>query len=249
MFSQLVLKPGTRKEKASVVVHTNDPEMPFVRLSIIALVRADIAVNVVSLDFGKVDTGTIAEEEFEVRVPGARLADAQGQIKLTTSSSKISVKLLKKRKVVAQLGELPVLTYLIRVNTKGTTGDIKETLTIRRTKTGSSREIPVVAKVVGNLQIEPETLFLGLLSNNDSIRKTVRIVSRKQSEFKVTKADITATGFEITTKILGPHIYELHITSLPEHLPSGPIKAEIVVRTDDKLQPTISIPVHGYVPF
>jgi hypothetical protein len=233
-------------QKVEIYVHSNDAQKPVVELHIVARVRPDMVVNTESLDLGQVHVGETASSEFEVRMPETPNLQPSECLQVLAGSPVLSTRLVSTRKLEGQLGQTYVLTYRVDLSTRDALGPVREVLKIQHAATGASREVHVMARVVGDVDVQPERLFMGMLSRDQSVSRTIRIVASAGKPFRVLKVESTSEAFSASLSELEAGTCEVHVASQPAKILDGLIEAQILVSTTDSLQPLIRIPVTAY---
>ena len=107
-------------------------------------------------------------------------------------------------------------------------------------------EIPLTVVVRGNLNIVPEQLSFGLVSQGDKRNKTLTVTTNKEKlKIKKVKCDLDF----LTTKVQDKEPGKSYIISVTigENPPTGQFKGTLTFQTDDPLQPKVEIPVNGRV--
>jgi len=106
-------------------------------------------------------------------------------------------------------------------------------------------EIPVTAEIVGDIKIQPDTLFFGMLKKNGEAEASVILCTVGNKPF-VIKQIISSLDY---ISVVAAPVMDGHkiIATLKKNAPAGNIKGEVIVYTDSPDQPQIKIPVYAYV--
>jgi len=233
------------RQNVEIYVHSNDPEKPVSRLNIAARVQPDLMLNTTAANLGEVRAGKAGSVEFELRVPAVSDGQASDSIELSASSPMLSTNLMAASKLYSQLGELYVLKYQIRLVGQDKCGAVNEVVTIRHTKTGATRKLQVFGRVIGNLKVEPETLFFGVLERERPARRVVRLSTTRIAPLEITNIECTTSAFSVRTTKSQENSYVLAVEAQADHIPNGFIQGEIVIQTNDSLEPIVRIPVRA----
>jgi hypothetical protein len=234
------------RQNVTLFVHSNDPEEPVVKLIIAARVQPDIMLNTQSVNLGQVVIGSTSSAEFEIRVPVMSHEQPLDSIELVPSSPMLSTTLLGVTKLHTQLGPIHLLKYQIQLSTEDVFGSFNEVLTVRHKETQATRQVRVAASVIGNVKVEPERLFLGVLDGDQLLSKTVLIKATTGNALEIADVKSTTPDFNAKVTKLSPGSYKLDVVSRLGHIGEGLIEAEIVVFTNDPLQPVVRIPITAY---
>lgn len=105
----------------------------------------------------------------------------------------------------------------------------------------------MTATIVGDVDLDRDSLFLGILKKGESKRTTVTVstVSKGPLEIDSVDSPLDYLSVDITPKIEGKGY--LLTATLTGDAPAGNIKSEVIVHTNDPDQPEINIPVHARV--
>jgi hypothetical protein len=110
----------------------------------------------------------------------------------------------------------------------------------------STLSLYVTGEATGDIIVNPQHLPLGTITAGSTISKTISLKSaRDESTFNV--LDVSSTVKEIATELItvtkGKE-YMINV-SLPDGSPNPIVQGEIVIKTDDKDQKSISVQVYG----
>ncbi len=104
------------------------------------------------------------------------------------------------------------------------------------------------AQILGDLRVQPKFAVLGTVTPGTEVRRKLR-VSNQNSEtpFKITsiQSPLPFISAEISPIEEGK-LYELEIVLSPK-APEGTIRGNIVLKTDLKSEPTLNVPIYGFV--
>lgn len=113
-------------------------------------------------------------------------------------------------------------------------------------KSVSTLNLYVRGEALGNIDVDPKHLPLGMITTDKAIDKTIRVYSTTDSfTFKITDVKSTVQGLQTELKTITPG-KEYTITCSIEKGDLPPIiSGEIVITTDDKAQASITVRVFG----
>ena len=112
-------------------------------------------------------------------------------------------------------------------------------------------EIPLFAKVGGDISINRTSLALGILTKNKVLEKTFMVYAVDESipfEIKSIKSSLPFLSLQLETLVSGRY-YQIHAkAALDDSIPPGEFRGEIQIHTSSARQPLLSLPVQGFVP-
>lgn len=109
----------------------------------------------------------------------------------------------------------------------------------------TTHEVLVFGEVLEAFTVSPKRFFFGLIRDKSAVSKTVSISSINDQPFKITSVE--SDSAYVITKVTpqGDKVgYQLTATVQPE-APAGELSGEILVKTDNIVQPTIRVPFLG----
>ena len=111
----------------------------------------------------------------------------------------------------------------------------------------AAHEVLVFGEVSGAFTISPKRFFFGLVRDKQASSKVVTMPSVNNQPFKITSVE--SSSAYVTTKVASQMAgigYQLTTTIQPE-APAGELSGEILVKTDNAVQPTIRVPFVGII--
>ncbi|MDI6792427.1 MAG: DUF1573 domain-containing protein [bacterium] len=226
------------RQSKNIYVDSDDPDEGKVTLEITATVKPPVTLNPDRLVFGKVKIGEEVSKEVEIR--------AEQGIELKIQKVEVEVDYIQ--------------TEILERNPKG--GKIKVTLRAN-TPVGAVEkdikiftnhpqkpvtELHVSARVQGRIQLSPEYLYLGQIYRGEPITREAIInkIDESGPPLEVSaESNLDFLQVKLTTMEEGKR-YKLSFSLAPD-FPSGRIKAEVEIKTNDPDQPVINLPVVGEV--
>lgn len=108
-------------------------------------------------------------------------------------------------------------------------------------------EIPVVAKIKGDIDLDCDMFFLGLVKKGNEAKSTITISTAGKDILKIKKIDCSLkyASVDIATKTSDKQY--LLTTTLKPDAPIGNIRGEVTIHTNNADQPEIKVPVYAYV--
>jgi hypothetical protein len=104
----------------------------------------------------------------------------------------------------------------------------------------------IIGEVTGNIIVTPTNLPLGTITPENTSSKTISLTSARD-DYTFNVLDISSTIKEIATELItvtkGKE-YRINV-SLPNGTPQPIVRGDIVIKTDDKDQESISVQVFG----
>ena len=111
----------------------------------------------------------------------------------------------------------------------------------------TTHTIPIFGQVLGDLQVVPKRLFLGLIKDPTSVLKTITISSRNNKPFQMSDVKTNTKDVTVTfQKNKSQTDHKITMAIVPK-VKSGNLKGEIVIQTDSSDQPTIRVPFFGVI--
>lgn len=222
-------------------VTSNDPISPMIQLIITGYVRPAVMLfSPRALSFGAVRRTESAVRE--VRVPVAR---ADG---FTVTSVLSDSPFVEGVVAHSKLTERPGYVITASLKPGASVGELKAKLTIVSDHPKQPKaEIPVTATITGNIDLDRDSFFLGMVKKGKKAVANVTISTVAKDPLKLGKIDnsLDYLTIEAKPKVEGRE-YMLTAT-LKRDAPLGNIKGDITVHTSDPDQPVIKIPVYAYV--
>jgi hypothetical protein len=110
-------------------------------------------------------------------------------------------------------------------------------------------ELPVTATIKGNIDLDRDMFFLGIVRKGEQSVSKVTISTVGKDSLKVERVDcpVNFMSVDVTPKVEGKAYVLTGTLKLDEDAPAGNIKGEVSVHTKDPDQPEIKIPVYAYV--
>jgi hypothetical protein len=235
---------GLRGAQAQALyIESNDPVSPLVQVQIGAVVRpSTLLVSTRRIDFGTVDFDQGATRELYVKDPG----DGSLDIREVTSDSR----LLEVALAGTAHPEVKERTFPVRVSVKpaAPAGPFVGSITIVSNHPKEPRlTIPVTARIKGDIEVRPKTLFLGFVQRTKPATGSVTLVPSSMRGFSITAVRMSSDLFTAKPSPADSGKGYKVTVGLTETAPSGLLKAEMVIRTDSAVQPTITVPVSAYI--
>jgi len=229
---------GVAKE---LYVHSNDPISPVVHLAVTGYVRpAQLVFSPRTINLGSPRrTETMSAEIY---VPSFE----EDKIEVTSVSSDsphLSAELSP-----SEHKDRP--GYIVKATLKpgAPLGEFKGSITIISNHWKQPKvEIPVTATIRGNIDLDRDSFFLGMLKKGDEKKCAVTISTVSGKPLTIDKIDnpLPYLSVDVKPKVEGKE-YSLTATLKPD-APAGNIKGEVTIHTNDPDQPEIRVPVYAYV--
>lgn len=238
-----------------ITVNTNDPTAPELVLKVHTFVRTTVAFDPPLLSFGEVPAGQTAKQIVRVNGPRASSDGTTTDFKVTYASASrgryISVKVLDTKPVTVEGEEMSQTTLELTLNGNAPRGTLAAVTTVRtNNEKYPLSDLQVSAEIVGDLQILPPRVNVGIVEPEKPFTKIFRVSSRADKPFKITgveqksnlpnKLDVTVTpaadgkGYQVEVKGASPSV-------------AMPITATITLTTDQPLDPKLEVQVNGAV--
>jgi hypothetical protein len=239
----IVMTAGQRRGVAKTLyVNSDDPITPVVLLAVTGYVSsAQLIFSPESVNFGKPRRSETVSRE--VLIP--RFEEDKIEVASVSSNTPYVTAKLSGCKYKG----LPGCVVTATLKPGAPIGELKGTITILSNHPKQPKaEVPVTANIRGDVDLDRDSLFFGLVKNSAERSKTaITIFTVGKAPLKIEKIDspLTCISVEVTPKTEGKE-YTLTAT-LKETAPLGLIKGEVVIHTNNPDQPEIKVPVYGYV--
>lgn len=223
----------------TVRLYTNDPKSPSIVLTLKGTVNPEVIVNPPRLYFGKVRKGEAIERQVKVNVLG------NSKIRITSVHSRhegIELEVSgdeKSRSIVATLSDtLPVGLFRSSVVVK--TSSIRTPVV----------NVPVFAKVQGDLRLVPSDVSFGLLEGplKEKVSRLATLHNDGQNEVKIVSISSNNPGIKAVAK-KGTTAGSYQVSVAVSEEIQGPFRAVVKIKTDhpEKDQRELLLPVFGIV--
>jgi hypothetical protein len=229
-----------RWQSKTLYVHSNDPITPVVLLDVTGYVSsARLILSPESIDFGKPRRNETVSRE--ILIP--RFEEDKIDVNSVSSNSPYVIAKLSDRKYNGQ----PCSVVTVVLKPGAPVGEFKSTITVSSNHPKQpNAEIPVKAYIRGDVDLNPDSLFFGIVKSGMEGKTSIKI-STVGRDLKIQRIDcsLKCISLEITPRIEGK---EYIITAtLSSSAGKGSIKGEIIIHTNILDQPKIEVPVCGYV--
>ncbi|MHB9038245.1 MAG: DUF1573 domain-containing protein [Armatimonadota bacterium] len=231
-------KHGVAKK---LYVTSNDPISPVVHLDVIGYVRPDqLLMSLRTVNFENPRrTETISREVYISSTPedGVEVTSVKSDSPYITAALASSVD--KNRP-----------GYFITATLKpgAPIGELKGKLTIISNHPKQPKaELPITATIRGDIDLDRDMFFLGLAKHGQERKTSITISTVGNDPLKIGKIDcpLSYVSVDISPKTDGKE-YLLTATLKPD-APIGNIKGDVTIHTNNPDQPTIKVPVFGFV--
>jgi hypothetical protein len=251
-FIRVTYNPAGKHGDANqrVTAYTNDPQQPEQIVKIHAFVRTTIAFDPPLVSFGEVRAGEPAKQIVKVNGPS-------GDFKVNYASiSKgrfFTVKVLDTKPATVEGEEVNQSTLELSYNGNAPRGTMQAITTVRTTlEKHPLADLQVMAEVVGDLQVLPPRVNVGIIDPGAAFTKVFRVSSRSNKPFKITKVDqrsMLASPLEINVTPAEPGSETAYQVEVKGTSPANtaPISATITLSTDNATDKSIDVMLNGAV--
>ena len=212
------------KKGATITVHIDRPQRATVRLRVDGYIHSDLILNPKSADLGTVERGSGAERHISVRYAGRYSLRIVGVKSLNPHIT---------AKVAANSGVRPASYDLhVQLDKEAPAGYIKESLVLM-TDHHQLKQIPVMveARVLPEITVTPDTLFLGVLKPGEKITKNVVISGKKPFVIKSIAANHEGAEFATRGIDVAKPMHLVPVTIVAGENP-GALVHKITIETD-----------------
>jgi hypothetical protein len=243
------------KSVVTIKVDTDDPERPTINLSLEATVEPIVKAEPSILQLGDLRKGETITKDVTV---SGEMADFMVKFATASDSSIVGVDVVEHG--VGDVAGTPRDQTVLRVSFKGrgNTGPISETV-LGRTNDPRRTLIPikVIGRVVGDVQVVPDRLSLGVLRPDSEFERSLRVTSRNGKPFKILESSLEldiADAFAVEVVPLaeneaeGPgYTIRVHGTPSAEHTQRKAVRGTLHLVTDVHGEQDIDLNVYGSI--
>lgn len=233
-----------------ITINTNSPSTPQIVLEIHAFVRTNIAFEPQSVNFGDVMAGQVARQIVRVQGPAPDFGVTYAS---TNKGRFVTARVLETRKTIINGEEINETLVEYTFNGKGPRGHFAAMSTVRTTnEVNPLADIYITAEIVGDLQVLPPRVNVGIINGGDAFHRMFRVNSRMGKPFKIINVDHQSTlpeGLDVQWRPVqtgNETSWQIDIRGkAPETM--APINATLTIMTDQDDDNMLSVQVSGAV--
>jgi hypothetical protein len=234
--TELPVTFDTRHEKGRasrrIDVYTNDPKTPDLALEIQGVIRRESEAIPDQVVFQGVKKGSEQTQNVSIKYNGTVPRDFK-ITKISNSNPNIAVKQMPDMKLnVALLKTMPV-------------GPFDDTIEIATT--GRPIEIPVYGRVVGDLVTEPAQVSFGILPHGQGAMRIIRLTNNGTRSVAITGVSSTSPAVIAKADPITPGKQYKITLELRKGTPDGQLHGQLLIKTDDPEQTSLTVPFYGIV--
>jgi Protein of unknown function (DUF1573) len=241
-------KHGDQNQR--VMADTNDPAMNQVICKFHAFVSPTITIEPPIVGFGEVLSGQTARQVVKVRGP----KDFAVTYASNTKGRFLGVRVIETHEVTVDNEQASESLLEFTLNGNAPRGTLQALTTARTTNDKHPLvDIQVTAEVVGDLQVLPPRVNVGVLEGGQSFSKTFRVASRTDKPFKVKSVEqkSSTTPSPLTISVTPAEqgkesAYQIEISGSAPN-PGTPLMASLLVTTDQANEDKIEVQINGIV--
>lgn len=240
-------KHGDIEQRVTVV--SNDPQQPEQILKIHAKIRQTIAFDPPLVSFGNVRVGETKTIPVKVTGPAP---DFKVNYASISKGRYITVKVLDTKPAKIDGEDVNQTMMELTFNGNAPRGLLQAITTVRTSNEQYPlSDLQVTAEVVGDLEVLPPRVNVGIIEAGQSFSKTFQVSSRTNKPFKITGKNVKtqlATPLEvnITPADGSESAYRIEVKGQGPTTPT-PISATITLSTDAESDKTIEVMLNGAV--
>jgi len=232
------------RQENTLYIRSNDPISPIVRINTSLVVKPDRVLAPFQLDFGTIKVNQPAKLESIVLDPG----DGSLRVESVESDSPFIAAAVSQVQDVDRGKEYPDYRLKLDLLPGIPLGKFQSKLTLRTNHPRTPVvDISVLATINGNIEIHPDTVFLGVVEQGQKATNSFKI-SATGSQPVMIKRIVSPRSYlstRLSTDIEG-HEYTVTV-HLNGTAPTGNLEKDLVVRTDDRFQPEVKVKVYAMV--
>jgi hypothetical protein len=234
--TELPVTFDTRHEKGRasrrIDVYTNDPTTPNLALEIHGVIRRESEAVPDQVVFQGVKKGSEPTQDVAIKYNGT----APRGFKITKiSNSNPNI-------VVTQLPDMKLKVALLKTMAVGPFDD-----TIEIATTGRPIEIPVYGRVVGDLVTEPAQVSFGILPHGQGAMRIIRLTNNGTRSVAITGVSSTSPAVTAKADPITPGKQYKITLELRKGTPDGQLHGQLLIKTDDPEQTSLTVPFFGIV--
>jgi Protein of unknown function (DUF1573) len=212
-------------------VYTNDPKTPDLALTIQGMVTTEAEATPNELSFKSVRHGTEQSRDIAIAYHGKNQ-----DFRITkVSNSNPNIK-------VTQESGLNLKVSLLKTMPAGPFSD-----TIEIATSGRPIQIPVYGRVVGDLVTEPAQVSFGILPHGEGALRIVRLTNNGARPVAIKEVSTTNPAVAAQADpIEAGKQYKITL-HLRKGTPDGQLRGQLVIKTDDPKQNSLTVPFYGIV--
>ncbi len=249
---KIIFNPAGKhgEQNTRVSFSTNDPTQKDISLAIHSVVRQTVWFEPPLVSFGEVELGKTPSQIVKVNGPA-------GDFKVTYASSTkgriFDIKVLDTKEVELDGEKVNQSTIEVTFNGKAPRGPVQAMATARTTlATHQLADFQIMAEVVGDVQVLPVRVSLGMLEADSTWAREVKVKSRGGHPFKITKVEQQSNltdGFASEFKSDEGSNDTAYTIKLTGKHPSNPltINGKLLITTNIEADPVIEVPLSGMV--
>jgi hypothetical protein len=219
----------------TVTIATNDPAHLMATLTMVGDVKLQVTATPSDIDFGKVTHGQAETREvtltalkqagFEV----GKIANSNPNIKVERQPSAAGQAVMLK---VSLADTMPVGTFV-------------DTLNIATNRIPV--QVSVYGTVAGALNVDPPQVSFGIVPHRGSAERIVRITNSGKRPVKLLGMESSNTSVAASIEPVTPGKEYKVTVLLRRNTRDGQVRGQLVIKTDDPEQQSVTIPYYGIV--
>jgi hypothetical protein len=237
-------------QSQQITINTNDPSNPQITLRIEAFIRTTIAFEPQSVNFGDVMVGQTAKQIVRVQGPAPDFGVTYAS---TNKGRYVRVQVLETRQTVVNGEQINESLLEFTFNGRAGRGHFAANSTVRTTSERNPlADIYITAEVVGDLQVLPPRVNVGIVDTGNPFQRMFRVNSRTGRPFKIINVDHYSNlpqPLDVQWRPVqegNEAAWQVDIRGIaPDSM--APINATLTVMTDQDQDSTMTVHVSGAV--
>ncbi len=220
----------------TVTIATNDPNRPTATLTMVGDIQLQVTATPADVDFGRVAHGQAEVREVvltALKAPGfevGKIANSNPNIKVERAPTPLAgggvalkVSLAATMPVGAFVDALDIATNRLPV------------------------KIAVYGNVTGPISVDPPQVSFGIVPHQGSAERIVRITNSSQRPVKLLGMASSNSSVGASVEPVTPGKEYKVTVLLRKNTPDGQLRGQLVIKTDDPEQQSLTIPYYGIV--
>lgn len=232
-----------------VTVTSNDPQQPEQILKIHAFVRTTISFDPPLVGFGDVSVGEVRKQIVKVNGPAP---DFKIDYASVSKGRYVTVKVLGTQPATIDGEEVSQTTLELTFNGTAPRGTLNAVTTVRTNNENFPlADLQVMAEVVGDLQVLPPRVNVGIIESGQEFSRVFKVTSRSGKPFKILnvgqRTALSPLAINVTPLEPGNETaYQVEVKGTGP-TSATPISATLTLNTDNPTDRTVDVMLSGAV--
>ena len=221
----------------TITAYTNDPDVPQAVMTIQGTVRQQVAATPAQVSFGTVRKGTEVTQDVTID----DLTGGKGFSVGPITNSNSAIKVVQVPRTDHKPGAMLHVT-LEKTMPPGAFDDTIKVITNR-----VPIQIDVFGTISGDLSVDPAQVSFGIAPKGQDVVRLIELKNNGAHDVKVldVTSSVPTVGVSTATVVPGKD-YKITVT-LNRGSPEGQLRGQLTIKTDDPVQPSLTVPFYAIV--